>query len=36
MSARAAWRLEGLGFPQVRRYTPGKMDWLAGGLRHHL
>ena len=32
MSARAAWRLESLGFSQVYRYTPGKMDWLARGL----
>src|SRR5439155_3564629 len=32
MSARAAWRLESLGFTQVYRYTPGKADWLANGL----
>jgi predicted transcriptional regulator len=32
MSARAAWRLEGLGFTQVHRYAAGKMDWLASGL----
>src|SRR5262249_32720957 len=32
MSARAAWRLEGLGFAQVYRYTAGKADWLANGL----
>ncbi len=32
MSARAAWRLESLGFKQVYRYTAGKMDWLASGL----
>jgi hypothetical protein len=32
MSARAAWRLESLGFTQVYRYTAGKMDWLASGL----
>src|SRR5579884_2930113 len=32
MSARAAWRLETLGFDQVLRYQPGKMDWLANGL----
>ena len=32
MSARAAWRLESLGFSQVFRYTAGKMDWLARGL----
>lgn len=33
MSARAAWRLEEtLGFDQVYRYTPGKVDWLAAGL----
>lgn len=31
-SARAAWRLAGLGFTQVLRYTPGKADWLANGL----
>jgi len=32
MSARAAWRLESLGFTQVYRYTAGKMDWRASGL----
>src|SRR6266851_7861328 len=32
MSARAAWRLETLGFEQVFRYTPGKADWMAAGL----
>lgn len=32
MSARAAWRLEGLGFRQVFRYAAGKSDWLAAGL----
>src|SRR5437764_12439290 len=32
MSARAAWRLERLGFTQVFRYTAGKMDWLAHAL----
>ncbi len=32
MSARAAWRLESLGFTRVFRYTPGKSDWLAAGL----
>jgi hypothetical protein len=32
MSARAAWRLEGLGFTQVYRYTAGKMDWFAHDL----
>src|SRR5262249_15483136 len=32
MSARAAWRLESLGFSQVFRYTPGKADWFAAGL----
>ncbi len=32
MSARAAWRLESLGFPQVYRYTAGKADWFAAGL----
>ncbi len=31
MSARAAWRLESLGFTQVYRYTAGKADWLANG-----
>jgi rhodanese-related sulfurtransferase len=30
-SARAAWRLEILGFHEVYRYTPGKADWLAAG-----
>jgi CBS domain-containing protein len=32
MSARAAWRLESLGFEEVYRYTAGKADWLAFGL----
>jgi CBS domain-containing protein len=32
MSARAAWRLETLGFEQVFRYRPGKEDWMAAGL----
>jgi CBS domain-containing protein len=32
MSARAAWRLESLGFRQVHRYTAGKADWMANGL----
>jgi CBS domain-containing protein len=32
MSARAAWRLESLGFDRVFRYEPGIMDWLATGL----
>lgn len=32
MSARAAWRLESLGFTDVYRYTPGKTDWFAAGL----
>ena len=32
MSARAAWRLEALGFERVYRYTAGKMDWFAAGL----
>ena len=32
MSARAAWRLESLGFSQVFRYTAGKADWFANGL----
>lgn len=32
LSARAAWRLEGLGFYEVYRYAPGKADWLAAGL----
>jgi predicted transcriptional regulator len=31
MSARAAWRLESLGFTRVHRYTPGKDGWLAMG-----
>lgn len=31
MSARAAWRLETLGFGQVFRYAAGKVDWLAAG-----
>ena len=32
MSARAAWRLETLGFQQVYRYEAGKADWSANGL----
>lgn len=32
MSARAAWRLESLGFTDVSRYEAGIMDWLAAGL----
>jgi hypothetical protein len=32
MSARAAWRLESLGFARVYRYTAGKLDWFAFGL----
>jgi predicted transcriptional regulator len=32
MSGRAAWRLETLGFAEVYRYHPGKVDWVAGGL----
>ncbi len=32
MSARAASRLEILGFRQVYRYQPGKADWFAAGL----
>jgi len=31
LSARAAWRLETMGFQEVYRYTPGKADWLAVG-----
>src|SRR5262249_17342567 len=31
LSARAAWRLETMGFQEVYRYTPGKADWLARG-----
>ena len=32
MSARAAWRLESLGFAHVYDYPPGKDGWLATGL----
>src|SRR5918994_7269202 len=32
MSARAAARLELIGFSDVYRYTPGKADWGAAGL----
>ena len=32
MSARAAWRLEALGFEHVYRYQPGKEDWLVARL----
>ena len=31
VSARAAWRLESMGFQEVYRYTGGKADWLAAG-----
>ena len=31
LSARAAWRLESMGFQEVYRYTPGKEDWVAAG-----
>ena len=29
MSARAAWRLEQLGFEDVYDYVPSKVDWFA-------
>jgi CBS domain-containing protein len=32
MSARAAWRLDALGFTEVHRYQPGKDDWLVARL----
>jgi len=32
MSARAAARLETLGFRRVHRYQPGRADWFAAGL----
>jgi CBS domain-containing protein len=32
MSPRAAWRLESLGFEDVRDYAAGKQDWAAAGL----
>jgi CBS domain-containing protein len=32
LSARAAWRLESLGFTKVFDYTDGKVDWMAAGL----
>jgi CBS domain-containing protein len=32
MSARAAWRLEELGFTRVYDYVPSKIDWFANGL----
>lgn len=32
MSARAAWRLEELGFTDVYDYVPSKTDWFANGL----
>ena len=32
MSPRAAWRLEGLGFPQVYDHAAGEADWFASGL----
>jgi rhodanese-related sulfurtransferase len=31
VSARAAWRLENMGFQEVYRYTAGKADWLSAG-----
>src|SRR6516162_4854515 len=31
LSARAAWRLDSMGFQEVYRYTAGKADWLAAG-----
>jgi rhodanese-related sulfurtransferase len=31
LSARAAWRLESMGYQEVYRYTSGKADWLAAG-----
>jgi CBS-domain-containing membrane protein len=32
MSARAAWRLEDLGFTDVYDYVASKVDWFANGL----
>jgi CBS-domain-containing membrane protein len=32
MSARAAWRLEELGFTEVYEYVASKVDWFANGL----
>jgi len=32
MSPRAAWRLESLGFQNVRDFEGGKLDWMAAGL----
>ncbi len=32
MSTRAAWRLEGLGFPSIFIYKAGKLDWVSAGL----
>jgi hypothetical protein len=32
MSARAAWRLEQLGFERVYDYVPSKVDWFACGM----
>ena len=32
MSARAAWRLETIGFGEVYRYVGGKQDWLLARL----
>ena len=32
MSARAAWRLESLGFARVYRYAAGKVDWFGAGM----
>lgn len=32
MSSRAAWRLESLGFDDVRDYVGSKMEWIGDGL----
>ncbi len=32
MGTRAAWRLEGLGFPTIFIYKAGKLDWVSAGL----
>lgn len=32
MSARAAWRLESIGFGEVYDYVGSKMDWIGAGL----
>src|SRR5262245_34266893 len=32
MSPRAAWQLEGMGFPSVSDFVDGKIGWISHGL----